>query len=124
MYVPNPLFDRGDLPSVSGLTTPSKPPLNNQMPLLSSTPFSHGDLEEEEDSTLRETTAFTMAQMNETYSTFEHNTVDVFVKNPLYGSELTLNKVRLVPACLTAVSLRLVTSSRDSAITFLASDNS
>ena len=83
MHMPNPLFG----PPTDN-TPPHSPPKGTH-PFLSSTPF-HSAREE---STLHETTASTIAKLNETYSSLEDYRVDVIVKNPLFGSGLQFGKV-------------------------------
>lgn len=60
-------------------------------PLLSSTPFRGPG----EDSTLQEATAITLAKLNEASTSLQRFPVDMIVKNPLFGSGLTLEKVNV-----------------------------
>ena len=61
-------------------------------PLLSSTPF-HGRGAE---NTLQETTAFTLAKLSETSTSLRVYPVDMIIKNPLFGSGLTFEKVSTI----------------------------
>ena len=87
MYVANPLFPQTGQHSMQD--TPNQSFLSKPHPMLSSTPF-HGV---REDSTLHETTAFTIAKLNETSTSLQDYPVDMIVKNSLFGSGLALNKV-------------------------------
>ncbi len=109
MYVPNPLFEPATpLSSSAAAHLPETPPRNNK-PLFNSTPFSFGDLEEqgaEDDSMLHGTTPFAAA--HETFSSVDHNSVDVFVKNPLYRSEMILNKVQSCNRTVLLIMLAII----------------
>ena len=64
---------------------------NKVWPISSSTPFQHPS----EDSTLYETTAFSMARLrNDTTSEVDQKSADLVVKNPLFSSGLKMSKVR------------------------------
>ena len=58
---------------------------------MSSTPFQRPS----EDSTLHETTAFSMAKLNDTIAGLERQPADMVVKNPLFGSGLKFSQVRV-----------------------------
>ena len=100
MYVSNPLhappvpLDIGeeegnrnggivDTPNITVLA-------NKAWPISSSTPFQHPS----EDSTLYETTAFSMERPSVTITGLDQSPADMVVKNPLFSSGLKLSKVR------------------------------
>ena len=97
MYVSNPLYD----PPVSldnegyennGTVTPNVTVIANKAwPISCSTPFQRPS----EDSTLYETTAFSMAKLSDTIVGLDRKPadVDVVVRNPLFGSGLKFSKV-------------------------------
>lgn len=73
--------------------------------MLSSTPF-HGL---GEDSTLHETTAFTIAKLNETSTSLQDYPVDIIIKNPLFGIGLALEKVTYLASYIDTFTVSLVT---------------
>lgn len=90
MFVVNPLFVSTRTSAPAALETPNQSFVDRTSPLISSTPFN--DFGEE--STLRETTAFTVSKINESDLTVrEHQSVDMIVMNPIFGSGLRLKKV-------------------------------
>ena len=62
-----------------------------EWPIISFTPFQRPS----EDSTLHETTAFSMAKLNDTMSGLDRQPADMVVKNPLFGSGLKFSQVRV-----------------------------
>ena len=100
MYVSNPLHvpsvvapdNRKDGDKNRGtIDTPNVTVFANKVwPISSSTPLQPSL----EDSTLYETTAFSMAKMNDTIVTLDQAPADMVVKNPLFTSGLQLRQVR------------------------------
>lgn len=70
-------------PNVTGIA-------KREWPILSSTPFQRPS----KDSTLHETTAFSMAKLNDTIAGLDREPADMVVKNPLFGSGLKFSQVR------------------------------
>ena len=82
-FVENPLFNAQQ----KSEDVPNQSFAQSQVPLLSSTPF-HSPKHK-----LQETTASTLAKLNETSTLLREYPVDMAVKNPLFGSGLKFDKV-------------------------------
>lgn len=75
--------------------TPNHSFVGGMTPLISSTPFTVPG----ENSTLHETTGFTVSKVKELDSTVkEYQPVDMIVENPIFGSGLRLKNVNLLIA--------------------------
>ena len=100
MYITNPLHD---LPTVANSNHNEDEEEENKTigaadvfvagkgvwPISSSTPFQPSA----DDSTLHETTAFSIAKLRDTFVDLDHKPADAIIKNPLFGSGLEYNQV-------------------------------
>lgn len=95
MYVTNPLHTPPLSDSVGREKIVGTPNVTSiakgEWPIMSSTPFQHPS----EDSTLHETTGFSMAKLNDTIAGLDRQPADMVVKNPLFGSGLKFSQVRV-----------------------------
>ena len=101
MYVTNPLHEAPpvDTPAhENGVSTPDTTVVAKKAwSFLSSTPFQCPS----EDSTLHETTMFSMAKLSDTLASMDRRPADVIVKNPIFGSGLKFSKVWIEIHCST-----------------------
>ena len=94
MFFLNPLFAQTPPRDQITLETPNQSFIKGATPLISSTPF-NGIKEE---NTSGETTVYAASRSEErdTSTVHKYEPVDMIVKNPLFGSGLSLKKVYIV----------------------------